>query len=478
MPSPNVAGRELLVRRMFMRAVALFLVLFTTNVLIFGWLLFHDFDRRTISDKLKEAADTGTVLANNLSREMAPAGGFDFVRIIERRFALGQIIDQYTAQLKFVKFLDIRDRTGRLVFRKIVGEPGHWQIHTGGAFGGEAPPSPDSPPPLPGLSDGQQFLLPASASVRQVQVPLGTTGTLNLGVISGPLEQEVARLRRTLVVELVFGGVISLVLLAVAFLYVLRLVHKTRRLEADAQRAEQLAYLGTLASGLAHEIRNPLNAMNINLQMLEEELDEAKLSEEPLDLLRSSRSEVLRLERLVKDFLAYARPQSTRRQEIAPAGLVADVIRFVRPAFQEAGVKLELLQEPGAPIVRVDPEQIRQALLNILQNALEASPREGTVTVSVGATPRGEARIAIRDEGAGIAEDARARIFEVFWSKKPAGSGLGLPIAQRVVEGHGGRIELDSETGKGSTFRIVLPSAFVAEAQPQAAPGTAAPGVN
>lgn len=468
MPHSSAARREQLVRRLFLRAISLFLALFIADLFIVGWLFFHDFDQRAIRSKLAEAADSARILANNLYREMAPAGSFDFVRIVARRVAIGQMIDQYTAQLKFVKFVDVVDRNGRVLLRRSVDEGGLSQLRLGGSFGGEAPPSPDSPPSFPMLTEGQQFLAVTSPSqVRVVPVPFGAgAGTLVLGMTAAPQDEEIGRLRQTLIMRLLAGGAVSLVLLGIAFTYVLRLVHRTRRLEADAQRAEQLAYLGTLASGLAHEIRNPLNAMNINLQMLEEELAAGPVQGEPLDLLRSSRSEVLRLERLVKDFLAFARPQTTRREELAPAELVGDVVRFMRPLFQEARVGLELVQEPGAPAVRIDPGQIRQALLNVLQNALEASPPGSAVTATVGATARGEARIDIRDQGPGIPEDIRREIFQVFWSKKPAGSGLGLPIAQRALEAHGGRIELESSEGQGSVFRLVLPSAFEAAAQP------------
>jgi signal transduction histidine kinase len=112
-------------------------------------------------------------------------------------------------------------------------------------------------------------------------------------------------------------------------------------------------------------------------------------------------------------------------------------------------------------VVWVDPARIRQALLNILQNALEVSPLQGAVVVTVGATVQGEARIDVTDQGPGIEAEALDHIFEVFWSKKPAGSGLGLPIARRSIELHGGRIEVETEPGRGSTFRIVLPAAVV-----------------
>ncbi|NJN64788.1 MAG: hypothetical protein HC882_07845 [Acidobacteria bacterium] len=308
-------------------------------------------------------------------------------------------------------------------------------------------------------------------SGRDVEVPMGDEGdSLVLGTEPGAIEQEVESLRRSLLARLVLGGAMSLAILAVAFLYVLRLIHRTRGLEAQAQRANQLAYLGTLASGLAHEIRNPLNAMNINLQLLEEDVASGTIGEETRALLHASRAEVLRLERLVKEFLAYARPRPLQRSEFFPGDLVADIVRFIRTQFAEAGVDLVFQQEKGAPAVRADAEQIRQALLNILQNALEVSREGSRVVARVAATEQGEAMIEIVDEGPGIPESDRARIFEVFYSKKPAGSGLGLPIAMRVVEAHAGRIEVESEPGLGATFRIVLPPAVIADDAAAAAP--------
>lgn len=469
------ARRERLVQKLFVRALVLFLALFLVDALIVGWLFFRDFDQRTIRAKLAEAAVSARTLAEDLSREIAPGGALDFVRIGSRRGELEALLRRYAPRLRMVQYIEILDPAGRLVMRPQVDDSGTWRLQLAGAFGGDAPPNPDTAPSAR-IRGGPWRLAPgAQAGVRMVQAPLASgAGTLLLGVDAGPLEDEVARLRHALVLRLFFGGAISAALLIVAFLFVLRLVHRTGRLEADAQRAEQLAYLGTLASGLAHEIRNPLHAMNINLQMLEEELSAGQLPEATVDLLRSSRGEVQRLERLVKDFLAFARPQTSRLEETAPAALVADVVRFVRPLFQDAGVQLELHQAPGAPVVRVDPGQIRQALLNILQNALEASATGDTVTVLVGATPHGDARVDVQDQGPGIPERLQPLVFQAFWSRKPAGSGLGLPIAQRAVEAHGGRIEMVSSEGAGSVFRIILPAAIAAppEGPPIAEPRT------
>lgn len=457
------------IRRLVTRAVLLYLALVSANAAVVGWLYFHQFDQRMIQTKLIDTLGRAHQLARIIGQEVGPAGNIDFVRVQRRKDVLAQVIGQELSQIQIVESVDVLTPDGKLLLHmdRATGRGGKIDL-IGQAFGGAAPPSPDSPPPpLPSFQSGQQLRLLGTRTEHVLQVPLGSgRGTLLLGVAPDAMSREVARLRRESVVILLIGGLISLLLLVVAFLYVLRLVQRTRRLERETQQAEKLAYLGTLASGLAHEIRNPLNAMNINLQMLEEEISGGTADDEAIELLRSSREEVLRLERLVKDFLAFARPRQSRREERAPAELVADVVRFVRPQFEAAQVDLELMYEEGAPAIRVDPGQIRQALLNILQNALDVSAPGSHVEVRVGATDHGEARVEVTDEGPGVSEGMREQIFEVFWSKKPAGTGLGLPIARRFIEGHGGRIDLITKERKGSTFRIVLPSALVDSVEP------------
>ncbi|UCF66349.1 MAG: hypothetical protein JSV80_11185 [Acidobacteriota bacterium] len=434
----------------------LFLALFVADVALVAWLFFHDFDQRAVRGKIREAYNIGRDLGAKLGEELAPGGAIDHLRIVERQQIVGQMIDAYTARLRIIDFVEVLTPDGMLITRRQRGRDAG--AVGGQAFGGAAPPSPDSPPAASMPNEpGRWFAMQGRRSELVFQVPLGAdAGTLLLGVTPGVLEAEFEKQRRSLVVQLLFGGAISVLLLAVAFLYVLRMVHRVRRFEAEAQRADQLASLGVLASGLAHEIRNPLNAMDINLQLLEEELVSGQLGDETVTLLRSSRAEVQRLERLVKEFLAFARPPNPRREEVALAELVDDVVRFSRPEFAEHGIELEVEHEEGTPVVSVDSGQIRQALLNILQNALEVSSRGQRVWVRTGATEQGEARVEIIDQGPGVAEENRERIFEVFWSQKPAGSGLGLPIAQRAIETHAGRIELESEPGHGSTFRMIL----------------------
>jgi two-component system sensor histidine kinase HydH len=473
--SPATGNREREIRRLLLRAVVIFVLFFFAHGAVAGWIVFRDLDRRALQEKLLETRQFARGLADELARQVAPHGSFESVRLIESQAVVSRMLDDWTLQTKVVKRLQIQAHDGRVIAEFFPDQGGRSVRYAGTAFGGAAPVSPDSPPisALPrnrGMTEVRTI-----GAERVVEVPVGAgAAKLMLAIVPDALEEEALALRRSLMRQLLIGGAISSVILALAFLYVLRLIQRTRRLEAESQKAEQLASLGTLASGLAHEIRNPLNAMNINLQMLEEELSSSGIDADTLQLLKSSRGEVLRLERLVKDFLAFAKPRVERREEIAPGELVADVLRFSRPQFHAAGLRLELKTEEGAPAVWVDPARIRQALLNILQNALEVSPKGGAVVVTVGATAQGEARIDIADQGPGIDGAALGHIFEVFWSKKPAGSGLGLPIARRSVELHGGRIEVETAIGKVLPFPAAVVEMAREDQRPEAPPGPAA----
>ncbi len=451
------------VRRLFLRAVSLYVALVAANGLILGWLNYHEFDQRVIRERLIETVGQAQALADRIAETLGPGWADDPVRMEKSRASLSLMIGEHLEQTEVVGSVRVVNEQGHPIIHYQRGAQGAERVGpTSGSFSGVAPLMPDSPPSLATARDGRGAA-PALDSRHVVEVPLaGSAGVLQLGVGQDAIGHEADKLRRRNLAILAASGVISLLLVVVAFLFVLRLLHRTQRLERDSQQAEKLAYIGTLASGLAHEIRNPLNAMNINMQMLEEEIVEGgRLGDDAVALLRSSRDEVQRLERLVRDFLAFARPRKAHRRELSPDDLVADVVRFIRPQFQDAEVQLTLRHEDGAPAVLVDASQIRQALFNMLQNALEVCDRGSHVEVIVGATEHGEARIEVHDEGPGVPPESRERIFEVFWSQKPAGTGLGLPIAQRAIESHGGRIELVSVEGKGSVFTIVLPSALL-----------------
>jgi signal transduction histidine kinase len=186
-----------------------------------------------------------------------------------------------------------------------------------------------------------------------VQIPSGNgesrKGIVEVGVDKAQLGHDIDELRKALLIKIAAGATICILLLLVAFAYVIRLITKTRRLEAEAQMADRLAYVGTLASGLAHEIRNPLNAMNMNLQMLDEELTAANLHQDPeaVALLASTKGEVRRLENLVTDFLSYARPMEPRLESADLNAIVEEVCRFLRADLQQRDIALDVKLSPS-----------------------------------------------------------------------------------------------------------------------------------
>ncbi len=221
--------------------------------------------------------------------------------------------------------------------------------------------------------------------------------------------------------------------------------------------ADRLAYVGTLAAGLAHEIRNPLSAMKLNLQMLDSGLD--REDEESHDLLQETQGEVDRLGGLVTSFLSYARPASLELKAAQLNEVVGETVEFMRADAEQRQVRLHTRLDDGLPLLALDARQVRQAIVNIIHNAVAAVEANGggRVTLRTSHNGRGEVRLEIEDDGPGIPREKMGNIFQVFYSSKPGGTGLGLPIAQRVLEGHGGRIEVDSQPGSGTRFALIFP---------------------
>ena len=230
-------------------------------------------------------------------------------------------------------------------------------------------------------------------------------------------------------------------------------VTEEHALALRTRRAERLASLGTMAAGLAHEIRNPLNAAHLQLTVLHR-----RLGRSPADVggaLHASElaaGEMSRLATLVEEFLHFARPQPLRlsRGDLRASSEV--VVSLLQPQASEAGIDLAIA--PGPSVwVEMDDEKIKQVLHNLLRNALEAAARGGRVRVRVGEAG-GQAHLEVEDDGPGIPADAP--IFEPFYTSKPAGTGLGLAIVLRIVGDHGGRIDTATRPGQ-TVFTVSLP---------------------
>jgi len=229
----------------------------------------------------------------------------------------------------------------------------------------------------------------------------------------------------------------------------------------DAQtriiQAEKLAMVGTFASGLAHEVRNPLNSMALQLSILERRIAplEAKVADGMRELTGIIREEIKRLDSLVGDFLLFSRTNRVQFRPTSLDALLDEVVRLLRPEARTSNVTLRR-QRVGSdlPDIPMDAEKMKQVAINLIRNAIEAMPNGGTVVVESGLV-EGQARAVIRDTGPGLPEGMD--VFQLFVTTKPSGTGLGLSIAQQIILEHAGEIAASSAPSKGATFTISLP---------------------
>jgi signal transduction histidine kinase len=411
-------------------------------------LVIRQIDLEMLTERMDRAQDEAHWIAEAVAAVGRDRDGIDFHLLRQKQEILESIVNERLQEGVTLGYVEVRDRFGaRLLFVAPETNPGSAMRLLPEELW------PDDRP---------------TAGWRVVRAPLTGRGPRPAGEVRVALSeegfrQEVEELRRSLRVKAAVGAVIGVVVLALGLLTVLYLLRKNRRLEESRLAAERRSYVGLLASGLAHEIRNPLNAMNMNLQMLEEEIQYLPELQESdhRELLDSTKSEIKRLEALVNNFLAYARPTAPHF-EPKDLNLVAqDIVRFLLADFRKSDIEMTLDLEPLLPTVDLDETQFRQAVMNLLVNARQVMRNGGSIVVRTRPGSGGEAVLEIQDDGPGIPDEAQARIFEVFFSSRGGGTGLGLPIAKQIVERHGGRIELDSQVGHGTTFRIRLPRRHV-----------------
>ncbi len=296
-------------------------------------------------------------------------------------------------------------------------------------------------------------------------VPLagGETARLRLGMRL----DNVRRVEKRMALRLVASVAAASVLVALAFgLAGLRrrygvLSEKHARAEEALRRRDRLAAMGELASTVAHEVRNPLNAVGMTAQRLKREFlgaapanagDRAELEE----LLTVMTSETQRIDQIVQQFLEYARPPRLAPEPVDLGALVGDVAGRARSLAEARGVRLD--EGPSEAVTAlVDPAQLRAALDNLVRNAIEATPSGGRVSLTVRREGRGHV-VEVHDTGRGIEPGHLPRIFDLYFTTKAEGTGVGLAVTQQIVTAHGGTIEVDSPPGAGTTMTVRLPA--------------------
>jgi signal transduction histidine kinase len=227
------------------------------------------------------------------------------------------------------------------------------------------------------------------------------------------------------------------------------------RMASQLDIAQRLAAISKLGSGVAHEIKNPLNAIALRLDLLRAKLGAPE--EELAPEIEVLSKEVMRLNRVVKTFLDFSRPVEVHFEETDLAALAKEIVDLMAPQARLSQITLAL-EAPAEPVrVRADPDMIKQAILNLVTNAMEAMRDGGNLMVKVH-EPDGSAALEVADSGPGIPEQLRDKVFQLYFTTKSRGSGIGLAMTYRAVQLHNGSIAFTSEEGKGTTFRLQFPA--------------------
>ena len=414
-------------RKLFYGSILLGLFVFVDLGLL-GWLIFRSLSQREIEQVLLETRAEASGLAQRLSERIGEdQSNQDLYTVVAVERELQTYIDNVLNKREIVATVEIRDREGKLVFRSNTDA--------------EVPVGHQGPLRL------ESKEIPANVEEKTVtrqetydlDVPIGDFGFVHIGVSEIEMEKRIAVLRGHLLRQTSVIGAVTLVVMALAYFIIWRLWIGGRRLEAKAVEAERLAYVGTLASGLAHEIRNPLNSLSLNMQMLEEEA-EGLSGGSTKRLLSITRSEIGRLERLATDFLQYAKPRALELEEVAASTLLRDCRDLLDKEARTKGVEILVEDRSAGARVAVDTEQMSQLLLNLVRNALAAAcgcGRDPEVRL-IARREGGRVLLEVLDNGTGIPPGELQKIFEIFYSTQKGGTGLGLAVVQRIAKAHGG----------------------------------------
>lgn len=264
-------------------------------------------------------------------------------------------------------------------------------------------------------------------------------------------------------IQYLIGAIASVIIVVplAYYYYNSGIIRKTKELEKRTIDSERLAFAGTLAGGLAHEIKNPLSTLNIHLQLLKEDLqsiigasgDDTRKVYRKIEIIQK---EALRLEEILNDFLRFAKGQKLELEYCDVNEILDEVINFATPEIKQNNVFVLKSYHHGLPLCYIDSKLIKQAFLNIIINAQQAMENGGELMIRTSKIKK-SVQIDITDTGHGIPNDSLNKIFQVYYSTKTAGTGLGLPTTKKIIEEHRGTISVQSQEDKGTNFTIQLP---------------------
>ena len=301
-------------------------------------------------------------------------------------------------------------------------------------------------------SGGKRYL----EVVKPVVLDESNLGFLKIGLAVGSME---VAWRNSLRAMIILGiAIVAAGILGMAAIFHNQHSHlqEVKALEAEVLHRERLSALGNLAATVAHEIRNPLSAISMGLQRLKVEFQPSDDQDQYSHLTELMLGEVHRLNSIVEQFLSLARPLEIKPETLFIQDVLNEVATLVQGEAQQSNVRIRVIVPLTLPPIKADREYLRQTLLNLILNGLQAMPESGTLTLEA-KTSKSNFLIAVTDTGTGITAENQRRIFEPYFTTKAKGTGLGLAISRRIIEAHGGTITAANESGAGCRFQITLP---------------------
>ncbi len=311
-----------------------------------------------------------------------------------------------------------------------------------------------------GQGRGQIVELDDEKRIYELAEPVRLNGSglgfLKIGLSLSPVELAWRNsLNSMIVLNLSLLGV---GILGMAFIFYNQQSHsqQVKALEAEVAHGERLSALGNMAATVAHEIRNPLNSVSMGLHRLKREFRPTRDEEKYSHFIELMRAEVQRLNSIVEEFLSLARPLEIKREAVRIDALLQEMAALTEDDARAARVQIRVVVPHGLPTAGVDRNYLKQVLLNLVLNGIQSMPRGGSLTLEAKAAG-GTMDVIVADTGEGIPKEILPRIFEPYFTTKTRGVGLGMTIARRIVEAHGGTLTVDSTVGQGTRFRITIP---------------------
>ncbi len=427
-PAEKAFRKELII------ASLLFALFFIAILTSGGYIIIKDLGEKEVFKTLEHYRSELEKMTTNIP-ETEIAKGFKFEKIVTTR------LNQFMVDKKIFDSLEIYDSDGKLIHQEDY-------LRQGGIIAGTGIQG----PPL-----GQSRVEIRNKVPIEVPIQLapGKMGTAVLNISDQVLLKLAEDFRKQMIFK--FTTLLSLIffMLFISFLYVVKLLRKSRIIQKEAEEQNKLSYLGLLSSGLAHEIKNPLNTLKLNIQLLEEGLKGGTDKEELFGSIKPMLNQIKRLEKLTRDFLMYSKPLEPEFRSVNLKSLVKETCLTYLEEAKENGIELVISESGEEREVSGDENMLRIIFSNLLLNAIQASEGENKIDINLFFGDK-VAEVDFIDYGPGIPEEIRDKIFDVFFTTKPEGTGLGLSIVKKLIEANKGEILLIHKE-KGAHFKVKIP---------------------